>query len=80
MWNPGPIPIMMAKVPVPGPIMPSSRCYGSRTVRLLYIGGSAGMGTATCTSDELQGLRLGYNKSGYLFFSAAHDYTLYGIR
>ena len=52
----------------------------SRTVRLLYIGGSAGMGTATCTFDELQGLRLGYNKSGYLFFSAAHDYTLYGIR
>lgn len=52
----------------------------SQTVRLLYIGGSASMGTATCTFDELQGLRLGYNKSGYLFFSAAHDYTLYGIR
>ena len=52
----------------------------SRTVKMIYIGGSAGMGTATCTFDELQGLRLGYNKSGYLFFSAAHDYTLYGIR
>ena len=52
----------------------------SRTVKMIYIGGSAGVGTATCTFDELQGLRLGYNKSGYLFFSAAHDYTLYGIR
>ena len=52
----------------------------SRTVKMIYIGGSAGVGTATCTYEEFTGLRLGYNKSGYLFFSAAHDYTLYGIR
>lgn len=52
----------------------------SRTVKMIYIGGSAGVGTATCTFDELQGLRLSYNKSGYLYFSAIHDYPLWGIR
>ena len=52
----------------------------SRTVKMIYIGGSAGVGTATCTFDELQGLRLGYNKSGHLYFSAIHDYPLWGIR
>ncbi len=52
----------------------------SRTVKMIYIGGSAGVGTATCTYEEFTGLRLNYSKSGYLYFSAIHDYPLWGIR
>lgn len=52
----------------------------SRTVRLLYIGGSAGMGAATCTYEEFKGLRLNYSQSGHLYFSVIHDYPLWGIR
>ena len=52
----------------------------SRTVKMIYIGGSAGVGTATCTYEEFTGLRVSYSKSGYLYFSAIHDYPLWGIR
>lgn len=40
----------------------------SRTVKMIYIGGSAGVGTATCTYEEFKGLRLNYSQSGHLYF------------
>ena len=52
----------------------------SRTVKMIYIGGSAGVGTATCTYEEFTGLRLNYSKSGHLYFFVIHDYPLWGIR
>ena len=52
----------------------------SQTVKMIYIGGSAGVGTATCTYEEFTGLRLNYSKSGHLYFSVVHDYPLWGIR
>ena len=52
----------------------------SRTVNMIYIGGSAGVGTATCTYEEFTGLRVSYSKSGYLYFSTVNDYPLWGIR
>lgn len=52
----------------------------SRTVKMIYIGGSAGVGTATCTYEEFKGLRLNYSQSGHLYFSVIHDYPLWGIR
>ena len=52
----------------------------SRTVKMIYIGGSAGVGTAICTYEEFKGLRLNYSQSGHLYFSVIHDYPLWGIR
>ena len=52
----------------------------SRTVKMIYIGGSAGVGTATCTYEEFTHLWLNYSQSGHLYFSVIHDYPLWGIR
>ena len=52
----------------------------SRTIKMIYIGGFAGVAMATCTYDNFKELVPSYSKSGYHYFSAAHDYELWGVR
>ena len=53
---------------------------GSRSVRVLYWGGHAGMGTANCTYNELTHLHVSYSDSTDLYFSSKRQYPVWGIR
>ena len=52
----------------------------SRQVKVLYLGGYAGMGVAACTYDELKNLRVVSGQTGSNYFQHPREYQFWGIR